>query len=35
MIVEDETATLVTAAFRASIDPGGAIVLRRRDGDAP
>ncbi len=30
IIVEDETATLVTAAYDAIIDPGGSIILERR-----
>jgi N-methylhydantoinase A/oxoprolinase/acetone carboxylase beta subunit len=33
-IVEDETATLVTAAFDAVIAPDGAIVLERRSAAA-
>jgi N-methylhydantoinase A len=34
VIVEDETATLVTAAFDAVIDPNGSIILQRRDPSA-
>jgi N-methylhydantoinase A len=34
VIVEDETATLVTAVFDASLNPDGAIILERRASSA-